>query len=552
MANQLVKGFLVDSGGNALVGAEVSAFDIDVWPFRDRLGSATTNSTGFFMIGYSASAYGPPELAPDILLEVAVNGEVVYSAGEYANVTQTELDIGIITVSGVNYSIRGVVVDTAGNRIAGVMVVARDIDSIGNDFLGSTLTGANGDFVISYPPSQYRDLGEGGGPDIVIVVLDSTGTSELMRTSEFTNVTGSVLNVTLVVPAQLSGGWAITLGADSPPQLTAGNNIEFLVDNQLTFRRIVEAIDNASASVSLMELSYDPTLIATFTGGNIPDSQTTAQRTLAQSLLAADARGVAVRIFVSTFITENPISRSFTNLRNFFAQSPPNNVRVRGINLQQAVHAKGLFVDEENPANAKAFLLGSPLEQGYWDTQLHLQDDLRRGPGATGIKRPPWPARTSDFGRRKSLPPALEFPLGLGVQWCRQGQPASPHSLSCRQPVIAGHALDPEVARVAGGRGGGVRVLCPRHVESDRLPVHREPVPFEQGIHGYAGQGAAGPAFAAGHPADQRTPGYSDLSKLAEQAIGNARGAERAGRRIQLVERDAIERRASDQELLHP
>lgn len=387
MANQAVKGILVDSTGAPLVDAEVTVFDQDVWPFRDKLGTTRSNLSGFFIVAYSPSAYGPRETLPDIVIEVKVEGELVYATQEVDNVRQTELDLGIIAVTGINFKITGAVVDTAGNRLVGVMVVARDIDSIGSDLLGSVLTDAAGEFVMQYPPSQYREIGD-AAPDIVITVLDATGTVELARTAEFSNVTGSVLVVTLVVPQQLSGGWAVTLGEPNPPQMTSGNSIEFLVDNQLTFARMIAAIDNASASVSLMELSYDPMLISTFSGGDIPDDQTAPLRTLAQALLAADSRGVAVRILVSTFLTENPISRSFSNLRDFFAQSPPNNVRLRGINLNQAVHAKALFVDEENPANANAIILGSPLEQGYWDTRLHLQDDLRRGAGAVGIERP--------------------------------------------------------------------------------------------------------------------------------------------------------------------
>ena len=75
----------------------------------------------------------------------------------------------------------------------------------------------------------------------------------------------------------------------------------------------------------------------------------------------ANRRGVAVRILLN----ENAITLdTFDEIRNFFTNAGNNTVTVRRFPLTiQTMHAKTLTIDGK-----EAFIIGSPFEQGYWDT----------------------------------------------------------------------------------------------------------------------------------------------------------------------------------------
>ncbi len=389
MPNLRTRGRLVDTVGQPVAGAIVTVYDNDVWPFRDRLGSAVTDAGGAFVVAYPASAYGPLERQPDIKIEVTQSGDTIFVGSEIGDVQVEDLDLGTLVVTGTNVAVQGRVVNPSGQGIGGLIVTATDIDiTSANDLLGSAVTDTAGRFRISYSAQTYREIND-RNPDVVVTVSDSLGLRILAKTAEIGDVTTSTLDLPdIVVSNHLTAGWATTLGLLSPTQLSEGNTITIHIDNEVLFAELIQAIDSARSTVSLLELSFDPTLIATFSGGTLPSNATAPERVLANALLSADARGVTVRILVSTFLTENPISRSFGKLRDFFRSRMPNGVRLRGINLQQPVHAKALLIDEDNPQQARGFILGSPLEQGYWDTTFHLHDDPRRGEGATGIERP--------------------------------------------------------------------------------------------------------------------------------------------------------------------
>ncbi len=389
MGNLSTKGIIIDSLDLPMQSVTVTVFDADVWPFRDRLGSAVTGPDGSFNIAYSPGTYGPLETKPDIYIEVSFSGSVIFVSQILYDVASTIHDLGRIKVTGTNIKLTGRVTDLHRNPIAGLIVTASDIDTISkDDFLGSTITDTLGSYSLTYPSTTYSEITD-PDPDIVVTVMDSLGLRVLAKTSEFSNIKQSTFLVPdILISQQNAIGWAATLNNASPSQLSIGNRIEFLIDNQETFTKLIEAIDNAKFSISLLELSFDPKLIATFTGSIRPDISTLPNRNLAEALISADNRGVKVRIMVSIFLTENPITHSYKDLKDFFSIRQPNNIKVRSINLNQPVHAKTVIIDEENSLDAQTFILGSPLEQGYWDTALHIHDDIRRGAGAAGIKRP--------------------------------------------------------------------------------------------------------------------------------------------------------------------
>src|SRR5262245_40606835 len=105
MANTTTRGVLVDSVGQPFTGATVTVYDQDVWPFRDRLGSSVTDASGAFVVTYMASAYGPLEQLPDIVVEVTLNGDTLFVSRETQDVNINDLDLGRLVVTGSNVAV---------------------------------------------------------------------------------------------------------------------------------------------------------------------------------------------------------------------------------------------------------------------------------------------------------------------------------------------------------------------------------------------------------------------------------------------------------------
>jgi len=175
-------------------------------------------------------------------------------------------------------------------------------------------------------------------------------------------------------------GWMVTLGGSTPTAFSQNNTVSMLPDGMLACESMIEAIGNATQRIHLLELEFDPTFIATFSGSEGQINACTPALTMMQALLAANARGVIVRILLN----KNIFADSISAIATFLSAAPPNTIEVLGLHvLPEVVHAKGLIVD-----TAVAFMIGLPLDQGYWDTQLHLITDpctpSRRGSGAGG------------------------------------------------------------------------------------------------------------------------------------------------------------------------
>ncbi|HTW83169.1 MAG TPA: phospholipase D-like domain-containing protein [Candidatus Sulfotelmatobacter sp.] len=176
------------------------------------------------------------------------------------------------------------------------------------------------------------------------------------------------------------GGWMVTLGGSTPPHVSQGNEVTVLPDGQLACESMVAAIAAATTRIHLLELDFDPAFIATFTGQDDAVNACMPGTTLMAALLAANARGVAVRILLN----KNAFSDTTSSVTSFLQRHQPNTIEVAGLHVfPEMMHAKALIVD-----TATAFTLGLPLDQGYWDTQLHPVFDpckpSRRGSGAGG------------------------------------------------------------------------------------------------------------------------------------------------------------------------
>jgi phosphatidylserine/phosphatidylglycerophosphate/cardiolipin synthase-like enzyme len=166
-------------------------------------------------------------------------------------------------------------------------------------------------------------------------------------------------------------GWIVTLGLPTPPLLSAGNQIRILPDGQLACENMISAIKKAKATIHIVQLEFDKDFVATFSGS-------TAQTTLVDALIDAGSRDVRVRILLN----DNLFADTLPQLQTAF--SGRTSIELAGLKIQPfahlgMMHAKGMFID-----SAVAFVDGLPFAQGYWDTQLHLVTDSRRGSGAGG------------------------------------------------------------------------------------------------------------------------------------------------------------------------
>jgi phosphatidylserine/phosphatidylglycerophosphate/cardiolipin synthase-like enzyme len=379
VANTAVTGRVVDSTGAPRPGLQVRAYENDVWPFRDFLGEATTGASGEFTVTYEAARYGPAEKLPDIVVEIRQGGAVIFATKETTDVTEDVLDLGELTLTGKNIGVQGRVVDEVGEPISGMVVIATDIDTVSkDDVLGRTVTAGDGTWSLTYPPSVYEEV-LGDRPDIVVTVLDRVGIRQLAETAETPDVTSSVLVVDdIVVARAVADGWAATLGGETPSRLSTGNRFDVLVDNQSACREMINMIEAATIEVHIAQLWIDDDFIATYTDdGPVATNATRPEHRILDSLLEAGKRpGITVRLLLN----ENAVTPDTVDeVTDWFEKRQPHNVRVRAFPLTyETMHAKMLITDPSLPG-AKVMIIGSPFEQGYWDTPGHLVIEPRRG-----------------------------------------------------------------------------------------------------------------------------------------------------------------------------
>jgi phosphatidylserine/phosphatidylglycerophosphate/cardiolipin synthase-like enzyme len=383
MANTAIVGRVIGDAGLPVAGLTVTGFDADVWPFRAKLGEAQTAGDGRFRIDYVPEAYGPLERLPDLYIEVSDSSGVLAVTRETSDVATTEFDAGDIVLPRGNVSLAGRIVDAQGGPVPGVRVIGRDIDLIGEDRLGVAISGPDGRFSMAYPRSKYIELGD-IEPDIKISITDNIGLRVLFESQEFRNVRARNFDLgDVVLQSNAPIGWAAQLDQAAAPFVSENNSTELLIDNDAAFRRMIEDIDASTTSIQLMQLDFIPSLVAVFAGELIPTNETAPLIRLADRLLAASRRGVQIRALLNNFAHDGA-----TAFRRFLSNSRPNTITARSVDLGQPLHAKMIVIDEGVVTTACAYVIGSPFDQGYWDTSLHLLDDPRRGEGAVGIGRP--------------------------------------------------------------------------------------------------------------------------------------------------------------------
>lgn len=172
-------------------------------------------------------------------------------------------------------------------------------------------------------------------------------------------------------PIPPDSGWMVTLGLPKPPKVSMNNQVGILPDGESACASMIQAINAATMTIHLIQLEFDANFITTFVGN-------TPLTSLVCALLTANERGVRVRLLLN----DNAFADSLPQLMTAFAGHPT--IEFAGLKIQPLqhlgmLHAKGMFID-----SSVAFIDGLPFAQGYWDTQSHFVNDVRRGAGAGG------------------------------------------------------------------------------------------------------------------------------------------------------------------------
>ena len=155
---------------------------------------------------------------------------------------------------------------------------------------------------------------------------------------------------------------------------SAPNRIEWLIDNSEAYESLVHAIGGARESIWISQLAFDADC-RVYAGDNTRSGADTRGESLLAAILAAsEQHRVSVKILLNSTLllnTRRPLLRSLSERK-----IDPELVEVRGISrFPQLLHAKMVIVD-----GRRAFIIGSPFVNGYWDTPSHHPLDARRPP----------------------------------------------------------------------------------------------------------------------------------------------------------------------------
>lgn len=149
--------------------------------------------------------------------------------------------------------------------------------------------------------------------------------------------------------------------------------VTWLIDNADAYRSLLAACRSARQSIWISQLAFDADCVAYLPEDEVPGPEEAPEMRLAEILLAAaNQRGVAVRLLLNASLlldTASPLRAHFRA-----AGADPDLLRIRGVSrFPQLLHAKTVIVD-----GTMAFLIGSPLVNGYWDDSRHEPVDPRR------------------------------------------------------------------------------------------------------------------------------------------------------------------------------
>ena len=296
-------------------------------------------------------------------------------------------------------------------------VVASDESGLVDRTLHSVTTDANGRFSLSYEADDDSLSSSLGRRRLSIRVRDRVG--RLLLTREPLDPDEETLDLGEITLTRAEAtGFLVTLGTGTPEFVTAGNEVQLLVDNVEAWGHISAAWRGATSSIDFTQLNFfTPTVAANPQNENpvlvfrfAPPIPTTAElRKVSPAddrpevVLREKARqqGMSVRILLdylavpfpfATFVMDQlhdriNVGRNPTEaeeVREYFRGAQADRVQVFPFlpALYRRMHMKLSVVDSAVGAQAEAISMASPFRPGYLDDADHAIDDPRRGGAA--------------------------------------------------------------------------------------------------------------------------------------------------------------------------
>lgn len=405
-----IYGQLVDNKGNPLFGIKANAIADYSSFFADdsALGNTLTDSEGKFEINFTLNPKFIENKENKIKIEFSIDEKVIMDVSK--GIDDKIVDFGIITFNKGNIGVEGRIADENRNPIEGLTVIAEDIDygkmelnalnlleskvksfikdegilnnsmdfikdkfnlllPFRDDYLGTAITDENGYYRIIYPQEKYREILD-KDPDVKVIVKDKLGVFELRETKVHNDITSVIeyIDEIIINRAEIEG-WYVTLNSDSPSRITSKNNFEILIDNKNALEKIVEVVEGAESYIYLTQFEFYPDFVPRFFSSLEDKSDYKEDDPLVYKLLEAQKRDTDVKIIIN----ENRIVPD--NYDELYAYFKDSEVEVRRFPAKgpYAMHAKVLVADGK-----KAFIIGSPFAQSYWDTNKHDTNEPRR------------------------------------------------------------------------------------------------------------------------------------------------------------------------------
>ena len=279
-------------------------------------------------------------------------------------------------------------------------VVASDESGLFDRTLHTVTTDADGRFSLSYEADE-DDLSDSiGRRRLTIRVRDRVG--RVLLTREPLDPDDETLDLgTLTLTRAEATGFLVTLGTGTPQFVTAGNEVQLLVDN-------VDAWGHISATWRRATSSIDFTQLRFFTPTATPNSQNenpvlvfgfaSPVPTAAQprKVSAADERpevvlrekarqaDMSIRILLDHLDAGVFEMGDAEKVEEYFLGAEADRVHVYPFlpAIFRRMHMKLTVVDRAVGTQAEAISMASPFRPGYLDDAGHAIDDPRRGGAA--------------------------------------------------------------------------------------------------------------------------------------------------------------------------
>jgi phosphatidylserine/phosphatidylglycerophosphate/cardiolipin synthase-like enzyme len=255
------------------------------------------------------------------------------------------------------------------------------VGSWGEDELG-TQEISNGEYKIEYDPKKYGLLEL--KPDLLIRIFDNYFRL-VYETKVYDDVTDEIKSIDdiFLVKEDISGLYVTNamIPAENgskkgdPVNISSGNKVDILIDNENTWPTLFDSIKNSQTSVDLTQLMVEPdSLIAKFTNQPSNGNAGTGEN-LCSELKTKAGNGIKVRFILNDFADIDFFGRtdSKSEAEDYFKNSSVE-LKFFETSLYFPMHAKIVVIDKN-----EAWVLGSPFMQIFYDNNTHNIINPKRG-----------------------------------------------------------------------------------------------------------------------------------------------------------------------------